>query len=121
MEKFKDINLISCILVLVVFTFGYFFAVNKLSYAFEDNYDLEKSHKDKIFIIEECAKKYGELNNELFKEDTIYIKVSDLIAADLIAPNHDGNIIDNFSGKNLNDSVIKIKYEDKKYSVEVNV
>ena len=121
MEKLKDINLISCILLLVVFTLGYFFAVNNISYAFEDNYDLEKSHKDKIHVIEECAKKYGELNSELFKEDTIYIKVSDLIAANLIATNHDGNVVDNYSGKTLNENVIKIKYEDKKYSVEANV
>ena len=40
MEKLKDIKLISCIIIMILFTFGYFFAVNKVSYAFEYNYDV---------------------------------------------------------------------------------
>ena len=34
MEKLKDIKLLSCLAVLLVFTIGYFLMVNKISYAF---------------------------------------------------------------------------------------
>ena len=121
MERFKDVNLISCIAIMVIFTFVYFFAVNKISYAFEYDYDIESSHKNKISVIEECAKKYGEINKNDFEKDTMYIKVSDLIESELIATNHEGNVVDNYNGKILNDNVIKIKYENDEYSVEVSV
>ena len=122
MERFKDIKLITCFVILLLFTFGYFFMVNKISYAFDINVDLNKNHEIKIKVIEECAKKYGETNNNLFlEEDTIYIKVTDLVNAGLLATNQEENVVDIVNDKILNDSVIKIKKEKDSYSVEVNV
>lgn len=122
MERFKDVKLITCFIVLLLFTLGYFFMVNKLSYAFDNTVDLSKNHDNKIKVIEECAKKYGEINKNLFSEDdTIYIKVTDLVNAGLLATNQDENVVDIVNNKILNDSVIKIKKEKDNYSVEVNV
>lgn len=122
MERFKDIKLIICFVILLLFTFGYFFMVNKISYVFDNNIDLSKNHEIKIKVIEECAKKYGETKNNLFlEEDTIYIKVTDLVNAGLLATNQEENVVDIVNDKILNDSVIKIKKEKDSYSVEVNV
>ncbi len=122
MEKLKDIKLLSCLAVLLVFTIGYFLMVNKISYAFENSVDLSKSHDNKIKVIEECSKKYASINDNLFNEDdTIYIKVSDLVKADLLTTNREDNVVDILNGKILDDNVIKIKKEQDNYIIEVNI
>lgn len=122
MEKLKDIKLLSCLAVLLVFTIGYFLMVNKISYAFDNSVDLSNSHDNKIKVIEECSKKYASINDNLFKEDdTIYIKVSDLVKADLLTTNREENVVDILNGKILDDNVIKIKKEQDNYIIEVNI
>lgn len=122
MEKLKDIKLLTCLVVLLLFTIGYFLMVNKISYAFENSVDLSKSHDNKIKVIEECSKKYASINDNLFNEDdTVYIKVSDLVKADLLATNREENVVDILNDKILNDNVIKIKKEQDNYIVEVNI
>ena len=92
MEKLKDIEPLSCLAVLLVFTIGYFLMVNKISYAFENSVDLSKSHDNKIKVIEECSKKYASINDNLFNEDdTIYIKVSDLVKNPIQIKNKSGH------------------------------
>lgn len=122
MEKLKDIKLLSCLAVLLVFTIGYFLMVNKISYAFDNSVDLSNSHDKKIKVIEECSKKYASINDNLFNEDdTIYIKVSDLVKADLLTTNREENVVDILNGKILDDNVIKIKKEQDNYIIEVNI
>lgn len=122
MEKLKDIKLLTCLVVLLLFTIGYFLMVNKISYAFDSTVDLSKSHDNKIKVIEECSKKYASINDNLFNEDdTVYIKVSDLVKADLLATNREENVVDILNDKLLNDNVIKIKKEQDNYIVEVNI
>ena len=122
MEKLKDIKLLTCLVVLLLFTIGYFLMVNKISYAFDSTVDLSKSHDKKIKVIEECSKKYASINDNLFNEDdTVYIKVSDLVKADLLATNREENVVDILNDKILNDNVIKIKKEQDNYIVEVNI
>ncbi len=122
MEKLKDIKLLTCLVVLLLFTIGYFLMVNKISYAFDSTVDLSKSHDNKIKVIEECSKKYASINDNLFNEDdTVYIKVSDLVKADLLATNREENVVDILNDKILNDNVIKIKKEQDNYIVEVNI
>lgn len=122
MEKLKDIKLLSCLAVLLIFTIGYFLMVNKISYAFDNSVDLSNSHDNKIKVIEECSKKYASINDNLFKEDdTIYIKVSDLVKADLLTTNREENVVDILNGKILDDNVIKIKKEQDNYIIEVNI
>lgn len=122
MEKLKDIKLLTCLVVLLLFTIGYFLMVNKISYAFDSTVDLSKSHDNKIKVIEECSKKYASINDNLFNEDdTVYIKVSDLVKADLLATNREENVVDILNDKILNDNVIKIKKEQDNYIIEVNI
>ena len=122
MEKLKDIKLLSCLAVLLVFTISYFLMVNKISYAFDNSVDLSNSHDNKIKVIEECSKKYASINDNLFNEDdTIYIKVSDLVKADLLTTNREENVVDILNGKILDDNVIKIKKEQDNYIIEVNI
>lgn len=122
MEKLKDIKLLSCLAVLLIFTIGYFLMVNKISYAFDNSVDLSNSHDNKIKVIEECSKKYASINDNLFNEDdTIYIKVSDLVKADLLTTNREENVVDILNGKILDDNVIKIKKEQDNYIIEVNI
>lgn len=122
MEKLKDLKLISLFIILILFTLFYFVSVNKVSYAFDTNYDFQKIHDQKLEVIKACAVKYGENNKELFsKEDSIYIKVSDLISANLIAPDESGNIIDLSTGKKLNEVVVKISHQNDEYTAEVSV
>lgn len=121
MARIKDFKLIMLFLVLIMFSLMYFFTVNKVSYAFDPVYNLEKNHENKLKTIELCAMKYGENNQKLFDaEDTIYIKVKDLIESNLIATNNNGEVKDILNNKSLNDSIVKIKLTDGTYGVEVN-
>lgn len=122
MKIFKDKNVIGLIVILVIFTIGYFLLVNKISYAFSNDYDVEKSYNTILSLIEKSAIKYGEQNLELFdKENIIYIKVQDLIDHNLLIANEDGNIKNPLDKKeNMNSNIIKIKYENENFEVEVD-
>ena len=62
---------ISLIVILVVFTIGYFVVANKISYDFTTDY--EKDLYDlKINTIAKNAKIYGEYNTDLFAEAEDY-------------------------------------------------
>lgn len=122
MKMFKDKKIIFLAAILAVFTIGYFVAVNKISYAFSDNYDLEKAYDNTIKTIEECAIAYGEKNSDLFNEENIiYIKVQDLIDNEILVTNKDGNIQNPLKeNETLNTKIVKIKKEKDKISVEVD-
>lgn len=122
MKIIKDKKIIILILTLCVFTIGYFIAVNKISYAFDNNYDAKGAYNKIIETIEKCAIAYGEKNLDLFEESKIiYIKVQDLIDSSLLLPNESGNILNPTNEKeSLNANVIKLKYENKKITVEVD-
>lgn len=121
MEKLKDVKLIVFVVTMVLFTAVYFVTVNKISYAFETDYDVKDEYNTKIDTIKACATKYGESNPELFKEeDTIYIKVNDLVTANLLATNYEGNVIDPITSKVMNETVIKIKKEKETITAEVS-
>lgn len=122
MKIFKDKKIIFLTIILVVFTIGYFVVVNKVSYAFSNNYDLEKAYNNTIKTIEECAIAYGEKNPDLFNEENIvYIKVQDLIDNELLVANKDGNIQNPLKeNETLNTNIVKIKKEKEKISVEVD-
>ncbi|MBE6156925.1 MAG: hypothetical protein E7161_04175 [Firmicutes bacterium] len=122
MKISKNKTIIILIAILLVFSIGYFIIVNKISYAFSDNYDLNNLYENTIETIKKCATVYGENNLYLFEDEKIiYIKVQDLIDNNLLATNEDG-VVTNPLNENtsLNSNVIKIKYEDKKISVEID-
>jgi len=122
MKIMKDKKIIFLGIVLIVFTIGYFIIVNKISYAFSDNYNLNKSYDKTIETIKKCAIAYAETTPDLFKdEEIIYVKVQDLIDNKLLATNEDGKIINPLNKKEtLNSNIIKIKNENDKIIVEVD-
>ncbi|MBE5806324.1 MAG: hypothetical protein E7313_06455 [Clostridiales bacterium] len=122
MKILKDKKIISLIVVLVMFTAFYFIVVNKISYAFSDNYDEEEAYKKTIEIIEKSASKYGNDNLELFEEEQIiYVKVQDLIDNNYLVANDSGQIKNPLNVKqNLNSNIIKLKYDKEKIYVEVD-
>lgn len=122
MKLLKDKNVIILIVILVVFTIGYFLIVNRISYAFVNDYDLEEVYNNTLDVIEKCALKYASDNANLFeKENTIYIKVQDLIDNNLLIPNENGYIVNPLKeNENLNSNIIKIKYENDTYNVEID-
>lgn len=122
MKILKDKKIIVLVLVLIIFTIGYFIIANKISYAFTTDYDLTASYNNVIETIKECAKVYANNNSDLFNhEDIIYIKVQELIDNNLLVANEEGNISNPLDkSKSLNSNVIKIKKEDDKITVEVD-
>ena len=122
MKLIKDKKIIALIVLLLVFTIGYFVIITKMSYAFSYDYDANKSYSIVIDTIKKCATAYGEKNPDLFKDEkVIYIKVQDLIDNNLLVPNEEGNIVNPLNTEEtLNTNIIKIKNEDDKISVEVD-
>lgn len=122
MKIFKDKKVVVLAVVIFIFTVIYFVAVNKISYAFETESTDRDSYNLLITTIKECAKVYAEKHTDLFKDEmTIYIKVQDLIDADLLAPNDGTNVISPLDKSSIiNSNIIKIKKEDNNYYVEVD-
>lgn len=121
MKVLKDKKIIILMVILLAYTIVYFTLVAKSSYAFDNDLDYSKLHLKTISIIEESAIKYAEANKNLFeKENTVYIKVQNLIDENLIATNNDDKLIDISNNNELNGKVIKIKQEKEGYKVEVD-
>jgi len=122
MNYFKDKKIIALVIVLFVFTIGYFGVVNHVSHAFSSNYNAKESYNILINTIKECSKAYVKNNTDLFKQDSIaYIKVQDLIDNDLLVANSDGNIVNPLNeSESLNSNIIKIKVEEEEIIVSVD-
>ncbi len=122
MKILKDKKMIVLIGILVVFTIGYFMAVNKISHAFGEPYDPNDLYEVTMDTIRKSAIAYGENHTDLFQNDNIvYIKVQDLIDSSLLVPNEEGKIINPLDTKEtLNLNVVKIKYEDSMFDAEVD-
>lgn len=122
MKRVKDKKMIILAVVLLIFTISYFIIANKISYAFENNYDLNNSYNDTIDTIKKCAIAYAKENKNLFnKEKIIYIKVQDLIDNSLLVANENGDIVNPLkNSENLNSNIIKIKYEGEEFTAEVD-
>lgn len=122
MKILKDKKIIALGTILVVFTISYFIVVNKISYAFDNTYDINEFYNNTIDTIKKSAVAYGEKNIALFNENnTIYIKVQDLIDNDFLIPNENGNITNPLKeNETLNSNIVKIKLENEKVSAEVD-
>ena len=122
MNMFKDKKIIALSVILLVFTICYFVIANKISYAFETDYDLKATYENVIATIKKSATSYGTDKSELFNENnTIYVKVQELIDANYLVPNEDGNITNPLNKDDtLNSKMVKIKKEEDKILVEVD-
>lgn len=121
MKKIKDKKIIVLILILLIFTVSYFVIVNKVSYAFDDNVDLDKFYSSRLDVITTCAVAYGKANIKEFNEEgLLYITVQTLVDNNYLVANSDG-IVENYLNDKepLNEKKIRIKNENDEISAEV--
>lgn len=121
MKRIKDKKIFVLIGILIVFSIAYFVVVNKVSYAFDNNFDLSDAYNNRIKTITSCAVAYGRENIEEFNEDgLLYITVQTLIDKNYLIPNSEGNINNYLNNlETLNDKKIRLKNENNKISAEI--
>ena len=121
MKRIKDKKIIVLVILLVIFSISYFVIINKVSYAFEEKYDLDVAMSNKKNVIILCAKKYGENNIQSFNnEGILYITIQDLINNKCLAPNDEGNIIDLKNPKEImNNKKIRLKNDNGIISADI--
>ncbi|MEG1288554.1 MAG: hypothetical protein RSD29_04320 [Bacilli bacterium] len=112
---------IELVIVLAVFSVGYFFVANKVSYLFNVNYNKDL-YEQKISSIEKQATLYGLSNKDLFKtEKDVYVTVDELAVKGFVISN-DGVVKDPRSENNkLNDVKVKISKEEDNIVAKVLV
>lgn len=110
------------LIVLGIFTIGYFFIVNKFSYVFDVDFE-EDLYELKIASIEKQSEIYAQGHSELFSESNdIYLTVEDLVTENVIISNNAGNVIDpRDNEKTLNDLKVKITNKDNEITAKVLV
>lgn len=110
------------LIVLGIFTIGYFFIVNKFSYVFDVDFE-EDLYELKIASIERQSEIYAQGHSELFSESNdIYLTVEDLVTENVIISNNAGNVIDpRDNEKTLNDLKVKITNKDNEIIAKVLV
>lgn len=121
MKKIKDKKIIILAIVLVVYTIGYFVIINKVSYAFDNNIDVNKLYNARVDVITSCAISYGEDNKDSFNEEgLLYITVQTLVDNNYLVADTDGKITNYLDGtETLNDKKIRLKNIDGKISAEI--
>lgn len=121
MKKIKDKKIIVLAIILLIFTVSYFVIVNKISYAFDNNIDINAAYNLRINTITACAEAYGEANKDDFNEEgLLYITVQTLVDSKYLITAENG-IIENYldETEKLNDKKIRIKNENDKITAEV--
>ncbi len=111
---------VSLIILLAVFTVGYFMLANRFSYDFDVNYE-DDLYDLKIASIEKNAAIYAEEHEELFAESSdVYMTVEELALANVIISNTEGVVDDPRNNEdNLNDLRVKITNKDDVITAEV--
>lgn len=121
MKKMKDKKIIILAIILLIFTISYFVIVNKISYAFDNNIDINAVYNLRINTITTCAVAYGDANKDDFNEEgLLYITVQTLVDNKYLITDENG-IIENYlnESEKLNDKKIRIKNENDKITAEV--
>lgn len=113
---------ISLLIILGIFTIGYFFIANKFSYNFDVDFE-EDLYELKIASIERQSEIYAKGHSELFSESNdIYLTVEELATENVIISNSDGNVIDpRDKDKTLNELKVKITNKDDEITAKVLV
>ena len=122
MKNKKGYSAVELIVVIAVFTVGYFVVANMLSYNFDVNYE-EDLYDLTISSIEKQAALYGENNTEIFAESNdVYMTIEQLAAANAIISTSEGVVADpRDDSKTLNDIRVKITNDDDEITAEVLV
>lgn len=122
MKNKKGYSAVELIVVIAVFTVGYFVVANMLSYNFDVNYE-EDLYNLKIASIEEQAEVYASAHTELFTESKdIYMTVEELAENNVVVCTSEGVVADpRNSEETLNDLRVKITNDDDKITAQVLV
>lgn len=122
MRNKKGYTGVELVIVIAVFTVGYFLIANTLSYNFDVDYE-EDLYNLKIASIEEQAAIYAEGHTDMFVESNdVYMTVEELAMNNAIISTSDGVVADPRDSENtLNDLRVKITNEDEKITAEVLV
>ena len=120
MKNKKGYTGVELLIVIAVFTVGYFVAVNAISYNFDVDYQNDL-YNLKIASIEEQAEVYAETNNEIFAEgNDVYMTVEELALNNAIISTSEGVVADpRNSEETLNDLRVKITNADEEITAEV--
>ena len=120
MKNKKGYSTVELIVVIAVFTVGYFVVANMLSYNFDVNYE-EDLYNLKIASIEEQAEVYASAHTELFTESKdIYMTVEELAENNVVVCTSEGVVADpRNSEETLNDLRVKITNDDDKITAQV--
>ncbi len=111
----KGYTTVELLVVLTIFSIGYFTATWVISDNFGGNFN-EELYEEKISAIEQQASIYAEANDDLFLENkTAYVTINDLVEHNAVISNDKGEVTDpRDSDNNLNDIKIKLTKEDDK-------
>lgn len=120
MKNKKGYTAVELIIVIAVFTVGYFVTANILSKDFDVNYE-QDLYEEKINAIETQAALYGETHTEIFTESSdVYMTVEELALANVIISTSEGVVADpRDSEETLNDLRVKITNSDDEVTAEV--
>ncbi len=117
---YTKIELVCLILFLGVISF---FAINRMSYAFDDK--TKVAYENELKLIKTCALKYGESKKDEVKNSVTGLKVSvnDLITFGCLKDvDKNGNYIDpRDNSKYLNNLELNLEYNPKTENIEVEV
>lgn len=118
----KGYTAVELVIVIALFTVGYFVAANMLSYNFDVNYK-EDMYNLKIASIEEQAAIYAETQPDMFTESNdVYMTVEELALNNAVVSTSDGVVTDpRDNEESLNDLRVKITNDDSKITAEVLV
>lgn len=120
MKNKKGYTAVELIIVIAVFTVGYFVTANILSKDFDVNYE-QDLYEEKINAIEIQAALYGETHTEIFNESAdVYMTVEELALANVIISTSEGVVADpRDNEETLNDLRVKITNNDNEVTAEV--
>lgn len=120
MNNKKGYTAVELVIVIAVFTVGYFVTANLLSRDFDVDYE-QDLYDLKIAAIEEQAAIYGEVHTEIFAEgNDAYMTVEELALENVIISTSEGVVADpRNSEETLNDLRVKITSNDDEVTAEV--
>lgn len=116
----KGYSAVELIVVLAVFSVIYFVGANIISKDVNVNYE-EEMYALKIDSIETQAVLYAKLNSDIFAEESqVYLTVADLVNANVVISNEDGEVIDPRDNESsLNDVRVKVTQDGDEVTAEV--
>ena len=122
MRNKNGYTVIELVIVIAVFTVGYFIAANILSKNFDVNFE-QDLYEETIAAIETQAALYGETHTEIFNESPdVYMTVEELALNNAVISTKEGVVADpRNSEETLNDLRVKITNKDDEITAEVLV